>query len=147
MSCFCKHQEDILVVTLWLADGGGGHFCRIRKRDGLHRSRDYITFCRFTLIITTMIKAITVLLVATTGSAPLEPEWAVWSRWIALHNLVRKYQHGVVRAEHKLRWNTEPPFIRGCRRSVEMQEPFICRYLKAECLQVWSGRAGCRALH
>lgn len=27
------------MITLWLANGGGGHFCRIRKRDGLRRSR------------------------------------------------------------------------------------------------------------
>ena len=35
-------------------------------------------------------------------------EWAVLRGWIALHNLPRKYQHGVVRAHQKLRWNTEP---------------------------------------
>lgn len=30
--CFCKHQEDILVITLWLANGGCGHFCRISNQ-------------------------------------------------------------------------------------------------------------------
>lgn len=29
IECFCKHQEDILVITLWLANVGCGHFCRI----------------------------------------------------------------------------------------------------------------------
>ena len=29
----------------------------------------------------------------------LGAEWAVLGRWIALHNLLRKYQHGVVRAD------------------------------------------------
>lgn len=31
INCFCKHQEDILVITLWLANGGCGLFCRIRS--------------------------------------------------------------------------------------------------------------------
>lgn len=90
-TAFCKHQEDILVITLWLANVGWmwTFFCRISRADSLKLLVPVGEMYSRSWCFNPCTRRRTVFL-----------KWAVWRGVDGSHCIIllRKYQHGVVRA-------------------------------------------------